>query len=579
MKSILQTLTTQGYDSDSLPKLLRLAGVKASSTRKADMINALDNFYSREENLIALWNRLNAFEKELLEECVRSGRLDSDDLYELCQKHNRPQKDSFFRPYRISDVLDDMSPARPFIIRNSVPAPLVSFIKKRFKPIQYQYQGLDTLPEDVDIDEEVVIRENFEKEFFRLIKLTNQTKLSCTRVGGLPAKTAMKKINEALVIKEYSLDGSDGIWALRTVESSVRIYGMAQLALAGQLWTIAGDRILTGNGVETFLQASPVDKCTMLLQAYIASAAIDELSRIPEVKVKTTFVPKYSSCRRMICDHLARCPVDKWISIEELLKYIKRSDALFLERVTGEILSYAEYERMYLGRAQSWRELEGRFVEVVCLEYLCALGIIDTALSFSVGGYFEETDIFEVNYIRLTPLGAYVLGATDAYREPKREESSGFIVQPNYEILLSEGAMKESHELFLDQVAEKISDHPACLYKLTFKSAASALDQGVSIGDIIAYLQKWSTKDLPQNVLHTLEEWNAASQKIRIRQALILETDDPFVLEELKSDKSLRAHIIKELPYMIELDPKSSMKVKREIEKKNRFCIVEFEGE
>ncbi|MBC9785347.1 helicase-associated domain-containing protein [Heliobacterium chlorum] len=542
------------------------------------MITALDNFYCREENLTALWGRLNAFEKELLAEYVRSGRLDSDDLTELCQKHGRSRKDQYyFQSYRITDVLDAKSPARLFLIRNSVPVPLAAFIKKQLKPLKHQYQAVNALGED-DADEVVVIRENFEKEFFRLIKLANQTKLSCTRVGGLPTKSAMKKINEALAIKEYSFDDPDGVSSFRTIEQSVRIYGMARLALESGIWNIIGDRFVPGHRSGEFLQASRVDRCKMLLKEYIASADIDELSRIPEVKVQTERDPKYSSCRRLICDHLAHCPVDQWVHIDEFLKYIKRSDALFLERVTGEIESYADYERMYLGRSQNWRQLEGRFVEIVCLEYLCTMGIIDTAIRFSSGGTYGEVDTIEVDYIRLTPLGAYVLGAADSYEEPKLEEDSGFIVQPNFEILLSEGAMKETHELFLDQVAEKLSDHPACLYKLSFKSAASALDQGIPIREVIEYLQDWSSKEVPQNVLHTLEEWSQSSQKIRIRKAIILETDDPYVLEELKSYKSLRNHMIKELPYVIELDPKSPIKVKREIEKKNRFCIYDAES-
>jgi len=103
----------------------------------------------------------------------------------------------------------------------------------------------------------------------------------------------------------------------------------------------------------------------------------------------------------------------------------------------------------------------------------------------------------------------------------------------------------------------------------------NALDNGITVCEITEYLEKHSSNPLSDNVKETLAEWDSESKRIRIRKVTIVETDDRYLMEELKSYKSVRNHIAKELSYAAEIDGNACMKVKREIEKKNRFCIME----
>ena len=73
----------------------------------------------------------------------------------------------------------------------------------------------------------------------------------------------------------------------------------------------------------------------------------------------------------------------------------------------------------------------------------------------------------------------------------------------------------------------------------------------------------------------TLQNWLTASQKIKIRKVTILETDSDFLLQELMSYKTINKYVVKELPYVCEIDENSLTKLKREIEKKNHFCLKE----
>jgi hypothetical protein len=314
----------------------------------------------------------------------------------------------------------------------------------------------------------------------------------------------------------------------------------------------------------------------MLFDYYIEAKNIFELDRIRETKIRTDSRPNLSPARNFILKYLSKCPVNGWVDISELLRFIKKINRNFLTKLVGDIETYNDYERYYSSGNHSWEHIEGRFVQIILLEYLSALGIVDLMVEQDCDDYANNY-FYSVSYLRLTPLGAYILGVIDDYQEPEQPEAanSGIIIQPNYEMIVASGGMQEVHVLFLDRFAEKVSEGAVNVYKISFKAIVSALDQGIPVQELIDYFQEYSINPIPDNVLLTLKEWDLKSKKIRIRTVTILETDDQYLLEELKSYKTIRHYIRNELPYVIEIDGKSANKLKREIEKKNQFCQME----
>ena len=129
--------------------------------------------------------------------------------------------------------------------------------------------------------------------------------------------------------------------------------------------------------------------------------------------------------------------------------------------------------------------------------------------------------------------------------------------------------------MFFDKFAEKVTDDMATIYKLSFKSMVNALDKNIAIDEIIAYIQSNCKNYIPENVMITLRQWEKDSKRIKIRKVTIVETKDQFLAEELKSYKSINNHILGNLSHAFEIDSSQSNKVKREIEKKNKFCVLE----
>ncbi|MDO9533800.1 MAG: helicase-associated domain-containing protein [Bacillota bacterium] len=448
---------------------------------------------------------------------------------------------------------------------------LVKFVR----PLQLKYTILKESALDKNEEmEKIAVGESFERDCIYYIKLANSIKLRTTKGSGLPAKASMIKINEVLVNKEMLID-ADSLSDYRVIEQTFRIYGLSQILLYACVLEDADGVLKIGPKANDFLKLNHAGKCRMLLKEYLEADGIFELERIREIKVRTDSRPKLTRARNVVLKYLCACPVNGWVDLSELLRFIRKIDRKFLTSLVGEIETYSDYERYYSSGNHSWNEVEGRFVQVILLEYLSVMGIVDLMVEEDCDDYGEKV-YYSVNYLRLTPLGAYVLGVIDDYQEPEKEvENSGIIIQPNYEVVVVSGGMQDVHLLFLDRFAEKVSEGAVNVYKLSFKAVVSALDQAIPVQELIDYFQEFSINPIPENVLLTLQEWERESKKIRIRTVTILETDDQYLLEELKSYKTIRHHIRNELPYVLEIDGKSTNKLKREIEKKNRLCLME----
>jgi hypothetical protein len=550
-----------------LPILLKLAGLRHTKMRKAEMVAELNAYLSNEDNIIALWSRLHGLDKELMEEYVRSSQvMETEEIKHIFKKYDKQPSWNFYSQYFV-ELLEESSPARLFFIGLKIPSPIFAVLHKLVKPIDIRFTLVKEQFED-EVDYILSLGSGFERDFIAIVKLANNSKLRTTKGSGMPTKGAAIQMNEVLECKEPLIELED----IRNVEQTTRIYGITQLLLAASVLRDDNGVLALGLDAESFLAGSHIDKGRLLLEAYLNDGRIDELGRIREIKAQTQRRAHYKSCRELILDYLRLCPVNEWIAVQELLYYIKKKDRNFLALVTGEILTYDSYHRCYCIQ-HGWDEIEGRFVEVALLEYLSAIGMVDIGFVYSEN---EEYFNFEkVLYFRLNEFGAYLLGINDAYEsglgDSLARRQTGLIIHPNGDITAS----LEVHKLFFDRFAEKASEGMETVYRLSFASMVNALNQGIEMKEIADYLLANSEHGVPEEVSQMLRDWETKRGKIRIRQALIVETDDPLLMDELKNAKPIRNHIVSDLTCAFEIDNKSAGKVKKEIEKKQFFCTVE----
>ncbi|MCT4542607.1 MAG: helicase-associated domain-containing protein [Vallitalea sp.] len=578
LKELLYDLRTESHGMQ-LPQLVRISGVKTASKRKADMVDALYKYLNVEENILNIWKSINSFERTLISEYVRSERgIDSEDIDEIMKKYNKKKQSSYRTGRGVASYFSEKSKANLFFINGNMASEIYNILKKQLKPIQVEFKPVDiNIEEYIDYErvnrKYITIGERFEDDFISIIKLVNLSKFKATKVSQMPNRTAMIKMYEVMKNTEIFYEDQEDIKDVRVIDNTIRLYGVSKLLLENSILQIINGALVLGEHADDFLMMDVADRCRFLLEGYLKSD-INELKRINELKLKTEYEGNYYTCRKVVLKYLKQAPIDKWIDIEQLFKFIKKIDRNFLGKIVGDIYTYNDYDHYYYGNQNYWEDEAGRFIEVVLIEYLSSIGIVDLLINEKWDQYLSTT-YYRIDYFKLTPLGAHILGMNKNYKVDEIKNDTGLIIQPNYEIIVPDGTKKEVHCIYLDKFAERLSEDAVSMYRISFKSMIMALDNGLNIKEILEYLKKNSHNEIPENILMSLKQWEEDSKRIKIRTVTIVETDDKYLLEELKSYKVIKKDIVNELSHVFEIDSKATNKVKRNIEKKNHFCIIE----
>jgi rRNA-processing protein FCF1 len=559
---------------EDLRKKLKPTGIKVAYLRKNELIEKMYDYITSTDNIKDIWNNLNKYEREIIEIYIRmKGDIDSDDLDKIMKKHGKETSYRLFSSWNTLDSIFDNSKAKLLFFGNKMPDYVFNQLKKYVKDIEITFNKADFNEIDLDLLEKVCIEESFEKDFIYTLKLINKSKLKITKKNNYLTKSSFIKINEVLENKELLLDDIE-IRDFRNFKYTTRLFGIYQLILEAKLIKIFGDEIKIGPKLDEFLTLGIVEKCKLLLESYKKSQSIDEIERITENKFK---YPKsrlnLKNVREVILKYLIKCPIDEWVDINEFSTKLKINSKDFIKSNIGWIELYDDYDRYYYNPRNTWSILEKRFIEISLLEYLSTIGIVDVMVDTNYDDY-DDTMYITTNYFRLTKFGAHILGINKNYKPDQIENSkeNKFIIQPNFEIIISESEFKHKHCMFFDRFAEKIVDDKITIYKLNFKSMLAAMEVGFDIEEIIQYLEKNTKNQIPENVSMELENWKFESKRINIRTITIVETDDEYLLEELKSYKGIKKNIKSNLENVFEISEKNIKKIKREIEKKNHFC-------
>ncbi len=133
--------------------------------------------------------------------------------------------------------------------------------------------------------------------------------------------------------------------------------------------------------------------------------------------------------------------------------------------------------------------------------------------------------------LRLSPLGRRVFDLDSLWREPENQPC--LILQPNLEIIAYRPAIRPAHLAMLSQFAQWKATHPALVLQVDSASIYAALQSGYTIGELLAWLEQHSTREIPQAVRHLITTWAQQQQRITVYpQATLLEFDTPQDLQD-----------------------------------------------
>jgi hypothetical protein len=326
--------------------------------------------------------------------------------------------------------------------------------------------------------------------------------------------------------------------------------GLAQLFDSKLQLTKAGRKALAEPAARTL---------KTLWEKWTDTTLFDELSRIECVKGQTG-KGKYgltavSSRREALSEALMECPVERWISTAELLRFLRASENELTVSRNPWSLYICELQYGSLGYSGSEGILEERYMLCLLFEYAATLGLIDVAFIPPVGArpdyhklwgtddlaFFSRYD--GLMFFRVTALGAYCLGGTQSYRSLPLEAKQVLRVLPNLEIAAIGADLEPSDRLALDACAVHTSD---LIWRLEARKLLEAFEAGSSVEEIREFLATRNGAPLPGTVSRLLED--VADRSARVQDCglvRLIECADVALAALIANNTRTRKHCLR----------------------------------
>jgi len=375
----------------------------------------------------------------------------------------------------------------------------------------------------------------FQRELFLYWGFVRDKHPGLTAKGEL-LKKYLKEINSLLLTKETIETGASEMSYPRLV--FLRMV-LAQLNLVHIL-----DSGVLAQGSDTgFFSFQPDERVKKTLQAWLDHRFALELLLLPEkhrpklsqiIEIRN-FSPVIQA-RRYILDQVKALTPRGWVRLERLVDQVRNEHyEFFLPRPRRSQYYYAAphpydystnpmsltFPGIYQEDA-GWENVEANLIRAVVTGPLYWMGLVDLGWGGNPVGIPTA--------FRLTALGQWLLDLGPLPEIPS--EGGKVIVQPNLHIIALD-PIQEATLVTLDRFAERLSAERAVEYQLTRKSVYAAQQSGLDVSHIKDILQQHTGDLLPQNVLRTLEEWQAQNERITIRPHIALVHGEPSVLDQL----------------------------------------------
>jgi hypothetical protein len=297
-------------------------------------------------------------------------------------------------------------------------------------------------------------------------------------------------------------------------------------------------------------------------ESWVKNNLLDELSRIRAIRgqqSKGTRLTKPAERREKMASALRDAPLGRWVELDEFFRYLRaQGRGLAVERgeTTLHIGSYPEYS--WLGYTNNyWDIVIGSYLRALLFEYATTLGMIeiaytlpeDTPHSFGDAYGLDEYDYLSrydgLIGLRLTNLGAYVLGLTEAYSSPTPAAEVGVAllkVLPNLDIAVTDAArLLPNDRALLERIATEQSQN---VFRLNRDNLLEAAESGLRLDhvrDFLASRSGESADAFPQTVRVFFDDLEKRMDALReAGRMIVLAGEDRFLLTELANTPALR---------------------------------------
>jgi hypothetical protein len=244
--------------------------------------------------------------------------------------------------------------------------------------------------------------------------------------------------------------------------------------------------------------------------------------------------------RQGLLEYLAEhCQPGKWYVLSSFLEAVRENHPLILR----EHSRYGAYnqQRQRKEILPQWNTTDGEIIAGMISSSLYEMGLV------ALGSASESTtadglvEIKNPDAFAFTELAAQVIwNSPDSETETSGEERQRtLIVQPNFELLLLQPDYATLYKLLPFTKVEQID--MVSRLTLTQESIRRGVEAGWGVAQIISTLQACSQKELPQNVLYTLQDWGRLYKNATISQIILIEVSSEAIADEIFASPKLRS--------------------------------------
>lgn len=571
----LDRALSEFMNTEDLRRLGALTGVKLP-IRKPDLVEVIIR-HLEGERLCTLWQGLDKIDRAAVAEVVHSSstqfpadrfraKYGQDPEWGSAAEGGRGRKPSglcfFFYGDRI--MPDDLQ------------ARLKAFVPP---PAETKVQFLERLPEAYDRPSErwnekkkerergtepfpLTVRESepsAQRELLSILRLIDAGRVTVSEKTRRASSASVETITAVLEGGDYyPILPPQNKWRDESA-GPMRAFAWPLLIQAGGLAQLSGSKLqLTQRGRKALAEAAAPTLKT-LWEKWSDTTLFDELSRIECVKGQTGKgrhgLTAVSSRREAIAEALMECPVERWISTAELLRFLRASEREFRVSRNPWNLYVCELQYGSLGYSGSEGILEERYMLCLLFEYAATLGLIDVAFIPPAGARRDYHELWGTDdllffsrydglmFFRVTALGAYCLGVTESYRSAPLEAKQVLRVLSNLEIAAISADLEPSDRLALDTYAVHTSERT---WRLEARKLLEAFEAGFSVEEIREFLATRNGASLPDTASRLLEDVGDRSARVQdCGLARLIECADAPLAALIANDTRTRKHCLR----------------------------------
>lgn len=405
------------------------------------------------------------------------------------------------------------------------------------------------------------------------LALVQAGKVSVSSATRLPTLASVRLLRQRLLLGDYFAGeeyerAEDAIRPLALVMLVQAAKWAAPASSAGSKLelTRAGQAVLAGSSSPGGSNSLRPEHVREAWERWLKTDLLDELSRVRAIRgqqSRETRLTKPAERREKLARILRDSPVERWVEFDEFLRYMRAESQLpDIERnIPSNLYIGSDFEFGWLGydNVKYWDLAVGTYLRATLWEYAATLGIVDIAYTrpeesphdfdfevYDLGDLGEE---YVSRYdgllaLRLTGLGAYVLGLSASYTPPALAAPEGpplLRVLPNLDLVVTAiRRMMPNERAFLERIAMPQSD---VVYHLSREKLLDAAQQGLTVEEIlriIATMSGLSETEFPQTVRVLFSDLQRKLGALTEgERMLVLESGDDLVLIELAHSRQL----------------------------------------